>query len=251
VKLLIVMPKPCSLCDTKILVEPLKPLFPGLEVSYLYYPGPQAEKLIRELGVKGLPVYLLSREAEKEKGFNSLQESLVLKGDYYMFKPQLSGISYFLNRDRIRPKLDLFISPFDKDSLGLLSLVREYKPDLHFLVLEQVDGFEAQRGVPEIEESLRSVCVQKYYPEYFWDYLTCRAGNIESTWWQDCLAKYKSEKIKSCAQSEEGKGLLGQNIRLNRELEVMLGPVFLLDNVDVFSTQGLPSKEELKKILKR
>jgi hypothetical protein len=38
---------------------------------------------------------------------------------------------------------------------------------------------------------------------------------------------------------------------LNRELQVMLGPVYLKDNQEIFSSQGAPGKEELKRILNR
>ncbi|MCX5714687.1 MAG: hypothetical protein NT033_07795, partial [Candidatus Omnitrophica bacterium] len=60
-----------------------------------------------------------------------------------------------------------------------------------------------------------------------------------------------SDKISSCARSEVGKRLLRENIELDRELEVMFGPTYLLDNQEIFSTKGNPSKEQLKKILKR
>jgi len=93
--------------------------------------------------------------------------------------------------------------------------------------------------------------VQKYYPEYFWQYTGCRLKNIDSSWWEDCLGKYNAERIKTCARGPEGALLLKGNISLNKELEILFGPVYLLDNQQIFATQGAPSKEELKKIIKR
>ena len=58
-------------------------------------------------------------------------------------------------------------------------------------------------------------------------------------------------KIKSCARGEEGKALLKENISLNKELQVMFGPAYLLDNQEIFGTQGVPPKEDFRKILKR
>jgi hypothetical protein len=250
-KLLVIVPKSCVVCDTKMSVNYLNSLFPGVVISYLYYPDAKSEKLIRELGINGLPTYLLEKEIEREKGFDNLRENVERKGDFYIIKPEASGISYFINRKRIKGKLDLFISLFDNSSKAVLETLREFNPGVHFLTAQEGDRFEAARGNLEVEECLRSVCVQKYYPEYFWDYITCRAGNINSSWWEDCLSKFNPETIKTCAQGQEGRSLLKDNISLNRELVILFGPVYLLDNQEVCSSQGVPSKEELKRILKR
>lgn len=129
--------------------------------------------------------------------------------------------------------------------------VRDLKPSLHFLAVEDNGNFDAKNGSPEVEEYLRAVCVQKYYPDIFWDYLICRAKDIKSTWWEDCLGKLDSSKIKACARGKEGQSLLKQNIGLNKELQVMFGPVFLTDNQEIFGIEGKATREELKKVLKK
>ena len=63
--------------------------------------------------------------------------------------------------------------------------------------------------------------------------------------------KLDIDKIKLCARGQEGRALLEENISLNKELEVMFGPTFLLDNQEVFGLQGVPTKEDFKKIIKR
>jgi hypothetical protein len=93
--------------------------------------------------------------------------------------------------------------------------------------------------------------VQKYYPKILWDYITCRSQNSTSSWWEDCLGELDAGRIKACARAEEGKTLLKENIAVNREIQALYGPTYLLDNQQVFGTQGVPTKEELKKILKR
>ncbi|MBU3958814.1 MAG: hypothetical protein KKE91_03015 [Candidatus Omnitrophica bacterium] len=60
-----------------------------------------------------------------------------------------------------------------------------------------------------------------------------------------------ADKISSCSRSEEGKRLLKDNISLNKELKVMFGPTYLLDNQEIFSLRTVPKKEEFKKIIKR
>ena len=59
------------------------------------------------------------------------------------------------------------------------------------------------------------------------------------------------DKIKVCARGPEGQELLKNNSKLNKELRVMTGPTYLMDNNEIFASRGVPSKEELKKVLKR
>ena len=168
-----------------------------------------------------------------------------------MLKPEFGGVSYFLNRKKIKGKLDLFISLYDKDTPALLEMIRDSNPTIHFLAVENKDNFDAAKGNLEVEEYLRCACVEKYYPKIFFDYLICRANNINSFWWEDCLGQSDTNKIKICARSDEGKALLRENIGLNKELKVMLGPVYLLDNQDIFGIQGVPKKEAFKKLIER
>ncbi|MFH1888693.1 MAG: hypothetical protein ABH806_01230 [Candidatus Omnitrophota bacterium] len=252
VPLSIITSKLCSTCYTKDKESLLKTYFPGLSVSYLYYPGKEADRLIKDLGIDVLPVYLLGKEAEEGGGFGKLKNNLQAKGDFYMLNPSFSGIAYYLDRKPVKGRLDLFMSLYHKDARALLNTIREFNPIVHFLVVEKAGGkFEAKGGNLEVEECLRSVCVQKYYPQEFWNYISCRVNSINSSWWQDCLGEADTDKISICARGEEGNRLLRENIALSEELQIMLGPAYLLDNREIFSSHGVPVKEELKKIIKR
>ncbi len=252
VPLLIITTKLCNVCNTERIDKYLKTLFPGLVTSYLYYPESPAAKLISDFGIKALPAYLLGKEAEREKDFDKLKENLEIKGNFYMLKPNFSGIAYFLERKSIKGRVDLFVSLYDKNTPALLDMIKEFNPIVHFLAVEKAKGnFETQGGNLEVEEYLRSVCVQKYYPANFWDYISCRGKFINTSWWQDCLNKLDTNKISMCARSDEGKELLRENISLNKELQIIFGPAYLLDNQEIFGSQGVPKKEEFKRIIKR
>ncbi len=252
VPLLIITTKLCNVCNTERIDKYLKTLFPGLVTSYLYYPESPAAKLISNFGIKALPAYLLGKEAEREKDFDKLKENLEIKGNFYMLKPNFSGIAYYLERKSIKGRLDLFISLYVKNASALLDMIKEFNPIVHFLAVEKTKGnFEAKDGNLEVEEYLRSVCIQKYYPANFWNYISCRGKFINTSWWQDCLDKLDTDKISMCARGEEGKELLRRNVSLNNELQIMSGPAYLLDNQEIFGSQGVPAKEEFKKIIKR
>ncbi len=251
VSLLVISAKDCVICNAGPVLGSLKKQFPGLTAEYVYLPEVRARKLINSLSIQGLPAYILGREIEREKNFGSIKVNLELKGNSYLLKPQVSGISYFFDRQAKKGSFDLFLSLFEKEAGKLLKVTEEFKPTLHFLAVEKGDGFDAKNGVPETEEYLRAVCVQKYYPGKFWDYLICRSKNVNSSWWEDCLGQPNTLKVKTCSRGHESANLLKKNISLNKELGVMFGPTYLLDNREIFSSQGVPDKEELRKIIKR
>lgn len=252
VAMTIVTTKDCSVCDTSMVTNIIKKHFPGLTVSYLYYPNENALKLVQELNITAFPAYLLDKSAGSEKTFDQFKEHLDLKGNYYMFKTSFSGVGYYLNRKRVKGALDLFISLYDKDASALLAAIKDFNPTIHFLSLLRDNQFDAAKGLMEIEEYLRSVCVQKHYPGFFWDYISCRTKRIASSWWEDCLPQNTDPAlIRTCAMGQEGAGLLKENISLTSELNIMAGPTYLMDNQEIFSTSGTPTKEELKKVLKR
>lgn len=251
IPLFVISARDCATCNTQATVNSLKKQFPGVSISYLYYPQKQAENMVKDFAISGLPAYLFGKEIEKEKNFEILKPNLYLKGDFYLLNPQSSGISFFVNRKKVKGSLDLFISLYDKNTRKILEAIKEFNPRVHFLAVQAQERFDAISGNLETEEYLRAVCVQKYYPKEFWNYISCRSQNINSSWWEDCLVDFDSARIKSCARSAEAAGLLKENIGLNKELQIMFGPTYLLDNQEVFGSRGVPSKEELKKIIKR
>jgi len=249
VKLVIISAKDCTVCNSEPVLDFLKKQFPGISAEYVDLS--QAQNLIKDLSIQVLPAYIIAGEVEKEDNFNNFKNNLEKRGSVYILKPQVSGVSYYLNRQVHKGGLDLFFSLFEEDAAVLLSYLREFNPNLHFLALEKENGFDAKNGSPEVEEYLRGVCVQKYYPQKSWDYFICRAKNINSSWWEDCLPEADALKIRTCAKGPEGAELLRENIALNKELQVMFGPSYLLDNYQIFSTHGVPAKEELRKVIKR
>ena len=251
VDLLIISAKDCLVCDEQPTIDLLKKKFPGLTVRYLYYPEPKAKQELAKLSILGLPAYVLGKEIEKEDRFLALKNDFKFADNRYVLKPEIGGLAYFFDRQVKKGSLDLFLSLFEKDTAQILAVTEEFKPALHFLATQSNDGFSAKGGNLEVEEYLRGVCVQKYYPEKFWNYLACRSRHLNSSYWEDCLDGADLNKIKSCARGAQGPDLLKENIRLNDELKIMFGPAYLLDNREIFSSRGVPKKEELKKIIKR
>ncbi|MFH0918577.1 MAG: hypothetical protein V1830_05530 [Candidatus Omnitrophota bacterium] len=252
VNLTLISAKDCHTCNTEPILLWLKKKFPGLSVNKLEYTDLKAKTMIKDLGIATLPAFIFQKQVEQEDNFDNLKDVLQLTNNAYILKPQASGIAYFLKQKVAPGNFDLFFSLFEKDPALLLTTLKEFNPTLHFLATEKEEGFDAKNGVGEVEEYLRAGCVQKYYPENFWDYLICRAKNISSSYWEDCLGGGADAlKIKSCARGPEGIKLLRENTSLNKELQISSGPSYLLDNREIFSSRQVPGKEELNKIIKK
>ncbi len=251
IELTVITNPDCRTCDTNNLVNSLKREFPGLTVNYLNYPGEKAEKLIGELNLTYLPAYLLDKQSEKEPGFGKLKTNLDFKNGYYLFNAQAAGIGYFLHRQKIAGRLDVFLNIFNKDSAEILDTLKEFSPGVHFLVTGDNEKITSAGGKLEMEENLRSVCVQKYYPGLFYNYISCRAKNPDTSWWDDCLEGVELSAVKTCSQSSQGLDLLKENIFLNRELGINAGPTYLLDNQEIFGSVKVPKKEEFRKLIAR
>ncbi|MCX7927745.1 MAG: hypothetical protein N2606_06390 [Candidatus Omnitrophica bacterium] len=251
VSLTVIDPVSCRTCNTQEVIRYLKTQIPGLVVKRLNYPSQEADKLIKELNLLGIPAYLLGREVEKEKAFDPLRNYLQPFEKYYLLKQEAFGFGVFVNRAPVLGRFDVFISLLQKESHDILQVLREFDPNIHFLVQRVQTGFQAQAGEQEIDEALRAVCIKKLYPQLFYDYLLCRSRSINSVWWDDCIPLGDYQTIKQCARSQEGEALLEENIALNEELQITNGPTYLLDNQEVFSSQATPNKEEIRKLIRK
>jgi len=251
VKLWVIEPKRDELFDTEQTVTYFEGVFPGVSTSRLTYPQRKARDLVAELGIQTLPAFVFEEVIGEEAKFKNLRGKFEERGGFYLLKPEFSGVAYYINREKLKG-IDLFISLYAKNSSGILEAVRSFTPEVHFLATQKNGKFQTATGSIETEEYLRGLCVKEYYPQNFWDYIICRAKNIGSSWWEECLgSEYDTSLIRDCAKSQEGRDLLKRNIQLNDELQVMFGPTFLMDNQQIFSISGAGSKEEFKRIFRR
>lgn len=251
VNLFIINTKNCVTCNFEPVTNLLSNKFPGLIIKNLDYSSQAAQEMIKDLSLQVLPAYIFPKSVENETNFEGMKNDFQLINDFYLFKPQVSGVSYFLNQSPKKGSFDLFFSIFQKDATSLLMMIREFNPSLHFLVSEKKEGLAANDGNFEKEEYLRAVCVNKYYPEKFWNYLICRSKQLQSAYWEDCLGGADAQNVKVCARGPEGINLLNENTSLNKQLQISSGPSYLLDNQEIFSSLGVPGKDEIREILKK
>ncbi len=261
VKVTIIKPKECAVCSTDDVIKGLKTVFPGLEEETIDLSDPRSQKLISDLKIEVLPAYVLSKNIEQDMNFQRFSQAVDLINGQYYVKPSVAGASYFLGRDKKPGKVDLFILLTQKEAMHALKISKELIDSrkekmsfqLHFIGVQdpETNAFSNPVGLREINEDKMYLCVEKNYPAKTWDYLFCRAPDVESPFWEDCMAKNEidSAKIKECVKGEEANQLFKEKIKLAGELQMPFAPIFLLDNVEVFSATDKTSSSEINVIL--
>jgi len=106
---------------------------------------------------------------------------------------------------------------------------------LHFIANDLGNGsFSSLHGANEVAEDLRQVCIMKYYPAKFLDYLTCVDNDYTNAGsaWEGCASSSQMDTntIRQCSTGAEGSGLLSENIQRTKALQIDSSPTIYLDN---------------------
>ncbi|MDP8264585.1 MAG: hypothetical protein P9M12_03780 [Candidatus Aceula lacicola] len=253
----IIVPNNCRTCQAESTIAGIQQIFFGVNPIYLNEDDERAKDFIKRFKIEVLPAYIFSREIERDPNFEKFQEMSIKDEDRYYLKPQFSGVSYFSNRKFKKNQLDLFLSIGSPGMFQSVKIAEEIskgkksniKLSFHFLGIKNSDTgvCVTPGGQREMEEEKVYACVDKYYPKKSFDYLSCRLLKINSIWIEDCLIQngIKVNKIKKCAQSNEGQKLFEKMIQLSQELDIRYAPIFLMDNVEIFGVTDQTTPEEI------
>lgn len=236
-------------------VRALKRRFPGIKLEELDYSTKQGRKLAEKLDIDFLPAYIFGKDIERNSNFPALKKATLIQplGDnYYLYaSPQTNGI--FINRQSTPQTLEVFSMsqcPFSIAALKeIITAERDgqlppgLKLTLHYIAKEVEPSkpygekadelkFDSLHGESEVGEDIRQLCIKKYFPEKFFDYLLLRNKDIRSADWQVPAeeAGVGIEAIKNSALNEEGKTLLKEDIKKAEELNISSSPTFLYEN---------------------
>ncbi len=257
------------------LATQLKGIFAGLKVTIYDYEDAEGKKLYDDLDIVYLPAFLFDETVKEGEGYSNVERYLEPVGSYYSLRVGASynpaseicdnqvddrdqdGLidceddeckEQVVCREEMKEKIDLFVMsqcPYGTIAMDSMKEVLEnFKGEIdfemHFIATDNGDGtFSSLHGQPEVDENIRESCVMKYYPtDYkYMDYIWCRNKDISSTEWQSCATDNGMDvnKIKTCAEGEEGKELLREKIKLSNELGIGASPTWMANNKVIFS----------------
>ncbi|MBD3388780.1 MAG: hypothetical protein GF416_06905 [Candidatus Altiarchaeales archaeon] len=259
----------CSECDTTYLETRLEAVFPGIKFVKYDYSSADGKKLYKDTNIQYLPAVLFTDSVKSAEGYSTVQQYLVDAGNYLSLRigAQFDPAAEICDngkddtgngkvdcedetcavklvcREEKDGKLDVFVMsqcPYGTRALDAMKEVLEAFPemdfDIHYIASydESSGTFNALHGQPEVDENIRQLCVMKYYPDdyEYMEYIWCRNPDITSTDWEGCATDngMDAEKIKECAEGEEGKQLLIESIKLPNELGIGASPTWLANN---------------------
>jgi len=277
VNLIVLNDERCKDCDVTGLVSSLKTLFSKLKVVSLDYSSEEGKKLYEDLGIKYLPALIFDETVKEGEGYSRIVRYLqTLPNNKFLLRIGASfdptkeicdnGIDDDNNslvdcedpycseqivcREELKNKLDLFVMsmcPYgvraEHALKEFLDNVKDVNLSIHFIARENSDGsFSSLHGTNEVNEDLRQVCIMKYYPKTYMNYIWCQSqhylnGEDISKTYESCLQNNSMDLllIKKCSESSEGKDLLRENLKLTNALGIGASPTWLANNKYQFS----------------
>jgi glutaredoxin len=152
-----------------------------------------------------------------------------------------------------RPTVDLYVMSFcpygTQAEAGMSPVVDllKAKADIRIRFIARitgstVDSVNSLHGSAEAQEDLQQICINKYYPEKFWAYLTAFNDNCYPSWrnatvLESCrknttaALSIDSAKINTCAQGAEGLALLKADETASAKDHATASPMLFINGV--------------------
>jgi hypothetical protein len=272
VDVIILSDKRCAACDTTQLEAQLQSIFPGMVAKKLDYGDAEGKKLYSDLKLTTLPALLFDDSVTKDSNYGNIANYLVPTGAYQSLKIgatfdptaeicdngkdddadgkvdcEDSGCTGTLVcREEKKKNLQVFVMsdcPYGKLAITALNEVVEnfnnqITFEVHYIASETADGFTSLHGTYESDEDIVQLCVKKYSPAVWLDYLVCRSTEgIKGNDWNRCAndTGVAVSKVKACAEGSEGKSLLSADIKIAEDLGIGASPTWLANNKYQFS----------------
>lgn len=261
-------------CRTEPVVKKLKESLGNLHVVRHDWSSEECKRIFKREGLRHLPSFLFDGSVEQNAGYAKIKRYLVptpggrMKKLKYptKFDPRAeicdNGLDDTGNgkvdcddlackgnvvcRDDKPRRLEVFVMsqcPYGTralDSVEELLDAFERKIDfrVHYIASEKNGKFKSLHGQDEVDENIRELCAIKHYPKgyRYMKYIWCRNRKIKDKNWKACTGAngIKAEVIEKCASGEEGKELLGNDIKLAKSLGVTASPMWLANNRFLF-----------------
>ena len=250
IKIIAITDKKCwAKCNTAPIIAQLKQQVPELsktEIKTLDYSDKKAQEILQKAGLKRLPAFIFS---SNELEWNIKQFLVPTKDKQYSLN---IWASYDPTRKETPKTLDVFTMwycPFGEIALKALPQIQKtFKEDgiklnIHYIANKvkdwtKADSFQSLHWVPEAEEDIRQICINKNYGlDKLISYAQERYKNADNYGRikdKPELAmkavKIDVSKINKCINSWEWAKLLEADIKIAQDLWIWASPTWMANN---------------------
>jgi len=143
----------CFNCDSSRILGIMKEWFPGMKYRELDYKSEDAKKLVDTLRIDILPAYIFDNgnELEKMERFEDVKGAFSNIEGKYILSRDAAGSTYYIGREPIKMKLDLFIRNGDKASLraeeNVNAFIEASEEEIDFNVIDVESEMAKELGI--------------------------------------------------------------------------------------------------------
>lgn len=149
VELMVLNSNNCFNCETGRILSILNGFFPNIQTKNVDFETEEGKGIADEYGITALPAYILNSSLQEARDYYKFYNAFNKVEDSFVMKNTVSNANYYLNREEIPNKLDLFLKPGQSASLKAEENLEEF--------LEVFDGIvilEKHDSDSEIVEEL-------------------------------------------------------------------------------------------------
>ena len=149
VKLMVLNNKNCFNCDTGRVLSILNSFFPNIKTENIDFETEKGKEVANKYNIIALPAYILNSSLAETHNYPKFLIAFNKVGSSYVMKTTVANSNYYLNREEITNKLDLFLKPGEVSSSKAEENLKEF--------LEAFDGkvdFKKHNAESEIVKEL-------------------------------------------------------------------------------------------------
>ena len=117
----------CFNCGTASTLRFLKELYPGLKPNEIDAGSEEGMALVKNLGINMLPAYIFDSNLSGTENFAKTSQIFTEKGGNYILNDRSSGANFYIERQEIKGRVDLFIEQGHESSNKAAESLEEFR----------------------------------------------------------------------------------------------------------------------------
>lgn len=242
VNLTVIDSSQCGPCNASDTASDLRKLFKGLSVTTIDYATPEGQEKARYFGINALPAFVFDQSVEGGESFAALRPALTQVGSFYVINADAVEVHQLISRSEVNSSLVFFAMshcPYAAVAEAVLADVAKALPSLSIQVkfiaaVDENGSLIAPGGAQELAEDKRQACVQKLFPQKFFNYTLCRGMDLNASW-EGCASGFNASRVTECAEGNEADDILRRDVDFASQVGASGSPVYLVNNQVRFS----------------
>lgn len=132
VSLMVLNSNSCFNCDSGRVLSILNSFFPNMETQNIDFETEEGKEIVDKYGIIALPAYIFNSSLSETNGYYKLYNAFSNVGSSYVMKNTVSNANYYIKREEMPNKLELFSKQGQEASLIAEENLKEF--------LEAFDG---------------------------------------------------------------------------------------------------------------